>query len=105
MPGTSYALSDVERLAVILDDVIRDWDDQDKAVMHDLFARAGQGAADDEVDGFSFSWGDQATPGPGPATPGPGGSLFDSFKLGLAAGPTDLGPGSRVELNPQPLPP
>ena len=108
MPGTSFELSDVERLAVILDDVIADWDDRDKAVMQTLFARAGQASSevDDEVSGFSFSWGAlPAVQNQGALPPGPCDNLFQAFTIGLRNGPSDLGPGSRVELNPQPLPP
>ena len=106
MPGTSFELSDVERLAVILDDVIADWDDDDKAVMHALFARAGEasGLPDDEVSGFSFSWGalvpavqDQVGIPPGPCD-----HLFESFELGAGR---RANPGSYGMLNPQPLPP
>jgi hypothetical protein len=108
MTESTYAMSDVERLTVILDDVISEWTDQDKAVMHDLLARAGQsyGLPDDEVSGFSFSWG--AAQGlPAVQTPSTGG-LFNSFQMGFGVGHglgPDSSPASRVELNPQPLPP
>ncbi len=106
MPGTSFELSDVERLAVILDDVIADWDDHDKAVMHTLFARAGEASSpidDDEVSGYSFSWG--ALPAvqlQGGIPPGPCDHLFQSFQVGTGR---RANPGSYGELNPQPLPP
>ena len=103
MPGTSFDLSDVERLAVILDDVIADWSDDDKALMHSLFARAGAASGpDDEVSGYSFSWGQPAVQTPGAVPPGPCDHLFESFQLGVGV---SISPASRVELNPQPLPP
>ena len=97
-----YSLSDVERLSAILDDVIRDWDEPDRRLMHALFARAGAGGAgDDEVSGYDFS------PGPGGfgqigLPPDPCDNLFGSFQLGAGH---QISPASRVELNPQPLPP
>jgi hypothetical protein len=104
MPGTSFELSDVERLAVILDDVIADWSEDDKAVMHTLFARAGEasGPLDDEVAGYSFSWGAASAPGLGGSPPDPCNHLFESFQLGTShvASPSSFG-----MLNPQPLPP
>ncbi len=104
MPGTSFELSDVERLAAILDDVIADWSDEDKAVMHDLFARAGaaSGPPDDEVSGYSFSWGQPAVQTPGAVPPGPCDHLFESFQLGAGR---PVNPGAYGMLNPQPLPP
>ncbi len=105
MPGTSFELSDVERLAVILDDVIADWDEDDKAVMHTLFARAGEasGPPDDEVSGYSFSWGAlPAVQGQASLPPGPCNQLFESFELGVGR---RVNPGAYGMLNPQPLPP
>ena len=95
MPGTSFELSDVERLAVILDDVIADWDDRDKAVMQTLFARAGQASSDvgDEVSGFSFSWGAPADRARHAIPPGPCDKLFQSFTIGRRQRPSRPEPG------------
>ncbi len=83
----TYELSDVERLSAILDDVIRDWDERDKVLMHDLFVRAGQAgvAPDDEVSGYSISWA-PAGEGVHALPPGPCDNLFASFQLGNGSG-------------------
>jgi hypothetical protein len=102
MTETSFEASDVERLTAILDDVISDWDEPDRALMHELFARAGSASTDggDEVGGYSFSWGTPA--GQGAIPPGPCDGLFQSFSWGVGHSVT---PGQHSELNPQPLPP
>jgi hypothetical protein len=106
MSETSYELSDVERLSVILDDVIRDWDEPDRQLMHVLFARAGEAypaESDDEVSGYTISWRMlPAVHGQGGAPPDPCDNLFESFQLGVGR---KVNPGAYGMLNPQPLPP
>jgi len=104
MTETSFELSDVERLTAILDDVISEWDEPDRTIMHELFARAGSASSDgvDEVSGYSFSWGTPAGQGQVGIPPGPCDGLFKSFSWGIGHAVT---PAERSELNPQPLPP
>jgi hypothetical protein len=91
----TFDLSDVKRLAAILDSL--DLADQDRAALHAIFAWAGEFVAAEsgaEVSGFAAGAGDISSGGDRPQVSG---GLLTAFTFGQR-------PGAEF-LNPQPLPP
>ncbi|HLN18164.1 MAG TPA: hypothetical protein VK277_15605 [Acidimicrobiales bacterium] len=81
----TFDAADLERLATKLDAISADWDDNERALLHVVFASAGEASAAhgaDEVSGFAvdaFIWFRGAEP---PTSD----SLVSSFQWGVGRG-------------------